>query len=46
MTRYDNLIVGGGLAGGMIAQEFREAGGEGSIAIIGRSRTPPTTGRR
>jgi NADPH-dependent 2,4-dienoyl-CoA reductase/sulfur reductase-like enzyme len=35
VTRYDNLIVGGGLAGGMIAQEFREAGGEGSIAIIG-----------
>ncbi len=35
MTRYDNLIVGGGLAGGMIAQEFREAGGEGSIAIVG-----------
>ena len=41
MTRYDNLIVGGGLAGGMIAQEFREAGGEGSIAIIGREPHTP-----
>jgi 3-phenylpropionate/trans-cinnamate dioxygenase ferredoxin reductase subunit len=41
VTRYDNLIVGGGLAGGMIAQEFREAGGEGSIAIIGREPHTP-----
>jgi len=41
VTRYDNLIVGGGLAGGMIAQEFREAGGEGSIAIVGREPHTP-----
>ena len=41
MTRYDNLIVGGGLAGGMIAQEFREVGGEGSIAIIGHEPHTP-----
>ena len=41
MAGYDNLIVGGGLAGGMIAQEFREAGGEGSIAIIGREPHTP-----
>ncbi len=26
--RYQNVIVGGGLAGGMVAQEYREQGGE------------------
>jgi 3-phenylpropionate/trans-cinnamate dioxygenase ferredoxin reductase subunit len=31
---YQNVIVGGGLAGGMIAQEYREQGGDGSIVII------------
>ncbi len=41
MTRYDKLIVGGGLAGGMIAQEYREAGGDGSIAIIGQEPHTP-----
>jgi 3-phenylpropionate/trans-cinnamate dioxygenase ferredoxin reductase component len=41
VTRYENLIVGGGLAGGMIAQEYRESGGEGSIAIIGREPHTP-----
>jgi 3-phenylpropionate/trans-cinnamate dioxygenase ferredoxin reductase subunit len=41
VTRYDNLIVGGGLAGGMIAQEFREAGGQGSIAVIGQEPHTP-----
>ena len=41
MARYDNLIVGGGLAGGMVAQEFREAGGEGSMLLIGREAHPP-----
>ena len=43
---YQNVIVGGGLAGGMIAQEYREQGGDGSIVIIAPSRTTPTTGRR
>ena len=28
--RYQNVIVGGGLAGGMVAQEYREQGGDGS----------------
>jgi 3-phenylpropionate/trans-cinnamate dioxygenase ferredoxin reductase component len=41
MARYDHVIVGGGLAGGMIAQEYREAGGEGSILIVGREAYPP-----
>ena len=30
--RYQNVIVGGGLAGGMVAQEYREQGGDGSDA--------------
>ena len=33
---YDNVIVGGGLAGGMIAQEYREQGGEGSVLLVTR----------
>src|SRR5262249_1814241 len=41
MARYDNVIVGGGLAGGMVAQEFRDAGGEGSMLLIGREGHPP-----
>src|ERR1044072_1418660 len=41
MVRYDNVIVGGGLAGGMVAQEFREAGGEGSVLLIARESHPP-----
>jgi 3-phenylpropionate/trans-cinnamate dioxygenase ferredoxin reductase component len=41
MTRYDNVIVGGGLAGGMIAQEYREAGGTESVLLIGREPHPP-----
>jgi len=41
MARYDNVIVGGGLAGGMVAQEYREAGGDGSVLLIAReSHTP------
>ena len=32
--RYENVIVGGGLAGGMVAQEYREQGGDGSVLII------------
>jgi 3-phenylpropionate/trans-cinnamate dioxygenase ferredoxin reductase subunit len=32
--RYENVIVGGGLAGGMVAQEYREQGGDGSVLVI------------
>lgn len=35
-VRYDNVIVGGGLAGGMVAQEYREQGGDGSVLIVAR----------
>jgi 3-phenylpropionate/trans-cinnamate dioxygenase ferredoxin reductase component len=41
MARYDHVIVGGGLAGGMIAQEYREAGGSGSVLLVGREQYPP-----
>jgi 3-phenylpropionate/trans-cinnamate dioxygenase ferredoxin reductase subunit len=41
MARYDNVIVGGGLAGGMAAQEYREAGGDGSVVIIAREPHSP-----
>jgi 3-phenylpropionate/trans-cinnamate dioxygenase ferredoxin reductase component len=39
--QYDHVIVGGGLAGGMIAQEYREAGGDGSVLVIGRETHSP-----
>ena len=41
MSSYQNVIVGGGLAGGMVAQEYREQGGDGSIADH-RLRAAPT----
>jgi len=41
MPRYDHVIVGGGLAGGMAAQEYREAGGDGSVLIVSREHYPP-----
>ena len=41
MAGYDNVIVGGGLAGGMIAQSYREAGGAESVLIVGREQRPP-----
>jgi len=34
--RYQNVIVGGGLAGGMVAQEYREQDGDGTILIVAR----------
>ena len=36
MARFENVIVGGGLAGGMVAQEYREGGGDGSTLIVCR----------
>src|SRR6476469_9955250 len=39
--RYQNVIVGGGLAGGMVAQEYREQGGDGSVLIIAREAHVP-----
>jgi 3-phenylpropionate/trans-cinnamate dioxygenase ferredoxin reductase component len=41
MARVDNVIVGGGLAAGMVAQEYREADGDGSVLLIGREPHPP-----
>jgi 3-phenylpropionate/trans-cinnamate dioxygenase ferredoxin reductase subunit len=34
LARFENVIVGGGLAGGMVAQEYREQGGDGSTLIV------------
>jgi 3-phenylpropionate/trans-cinnamate dioxygenase ferredoxin reductase component len=40
-VRYEHVIVGGGLAGGMVAQEFREQGGDGSVLLVaGEPHTP------
>src|SRR5436190_3156285 len=39
--RYQNVIVGGGLAGGMVAQEYREQGGDGSVLVIARENHVP-----
>jgi NADPH-dependent 2,4-dienoyl-CoA reductase/sulfur reductase-like enzyme len=39
--RFDNVIIGGGLSGGMIAQEYREQGGEESVLIVAREPHPP-----
>jgi NADPH-dependent 2,4-dienoyl-CoA reductase/sulfur reductase-like enzyme len=41
MARFDNVIVGGGLAAGMVAQEYRGAEGDGSVLLIGREPHPP-----
>jgi 3-phenylpropionate/trans-cinnamate dioxygenase ferredoxin reductase component len=39
--RIQNVIIGGGLAGGMVAQEYREQGGDGSVLIIARESHVP-----
>jgi 3-phenylpropionate/trans-cinnamate dioxygenase ferredoxin reductase subunit len=39
--RYQNVIVGGGLAGGMVAQEYREQGGDGSVLVVARENHVP-----
>jgi NADPH-dependent 2,4-dienoyl-CoA reductase/sulfur reductase-like enzyme len=39
--RFENVIVGGGLAGGMVAQEYREQGGDGSVLIVAREAHVP-----
>lgn len=41
MSRYDVLIVGGGHAGAQTAIALRQAGYEGSIAIVGDESDPP-----
>jgi len=39
--QYDNVIIGGGLAGGMVAQEYREQGGTESVLVIASEAHPP-----
>ncbi len=39
--RYDNVIVGAGLAGGSLARAYRAAGGDGSLLLVGDEPHPP-----
>src|SRR5215218_7106680 len=41
MPDFDLLIVGGGLASARAIKSYREAGGEGSIALVSRDATLP-----
>jgi NADPH-dependent 2,4-dienoyl-CoA reductase/sulfur reductase-like enzyme len=41
MTNFDLVIVGGGLASARAIKSYREAGGEGSIALISKDATLP-----
>jgi len=41
VARFENVIVGGGLAGGMVAQEYREQGGDGSTLIVSHEQHTP-----
>ena len=41
MKRFELVIVGGGLASARAIKSFREAGGEGSIALFSRDSTLP-----
>src|SRR3989344_4178551 len=40
MERYDYLVIGGGIAGGIAAEGLREGGPSGSIAIVSDERHP------
>src|SRR5919204_498226 len=40
--RVQNVIIGGGLAGGMVAQEYRERGGDGWVLVIARESHVPS----
>src|SRR5689334_19424224 len=40
-TRYDHLLIGGGVASAACAQALRKAGAEGSILLVGREPDPP-----
>ena len=41
MERADIVIVGGGLAGAATAEEYRKAGGEGSVILLSQEPTLP-----
>jgi NADPH-dependent 2,4-dienoyl-CoA reductase/sulfur reductase-like enzyme len=41
MEKFDLLIVGGGLASARAIKSYREAGGDGSVALISRDSTLP-----
>ncbi|MGH3085119.1 MAG: FAD-dependent oxidoreductase, partial [Gaiellaceae bacterium] len=41
MKKFDVLIVGGGLSSARAIKSLREAGGEGSIALVSKDSTLP-----
>jgi NADPH-dependent 2,4-dienoyl-CoA reductase/sulfur reductase-like enzyme len=41
MSRFELVIVGGGLAAARAIQSYRDAGGDGRIALLSKERTPP-----
>jgi NADPH-dependent 2,4-dienoyl-CoA reductase/sulfur reductase-like enzyme len=41
MRQFDLLIIGGGLASARAIKSFREAGGEGTIALVSKDETLP-----
>lgn len=41
MTRFELVIVGGGLAAARAITEYRAAGGDGRIALLTREQSPP-----
>ena len=41
MTRYDLLVVGGGLASAKAVEAYRESGGDGSVLLLSADRYPP-----
>jgi len=41
MKQFELVIVGGGLASARAIKSYREAGGDGSIALLSQDRTPP-----
>ena len=41
MTRFELVIVGGGLAAARAIKEYRTAGGEGRVALLSKERTLP-----
>ena len=41
MKHYGHVIVGGGVAGGSVAEEYRNHGGNGSVLLVGSERHVP-----
>ena len=46
MPDHELLVIGGGPAGLSAARGYRDAGGDGRVAIVSESTGCPTAGRR